>query len=107
MHRNDGNQTGNLYKYTSSVKFQRCDAYIYIYIYSIDFQCGGPVSRCIYSIPKLPSDNQIDRHKITKDLQMNRQMDGQAGGLEILCHHSGDLYAWPAASCSGRKAELR
>ena len=30
----------------------------------ISFQCDGPASRCVYSGPKRPADNQTDRHKI-------------------------------------------
>ena len=35
----------------------------------INFQCGGPASQCIYSIPKRSADLQIDRHEITKGLR--------------------------------------
>ena len=51
--------------------------YINIYTYSIDFQCWGTALRCIYLSPRRPAENQKDRHKTTKGLQI----DKKAGGL--------------------------
>ena len=41
----------------------------------INFQCGGPVSRCIYSSPNRPADDHTDRHKITKGTWTTGQTD--------------------------------
>ena len=41
----------------------------------INFQCGGPASRFIYSGPKWPADDQTYRHKIKKVSQLNGWTD--------------------------------
>ena len=78
--------------------------HIYIYIYSINFQWGDTASQCIYSIPKSPADNHIDRHKITKFPRMTELTDKRT---DILYCHSGDLNMWPTAACSARNYNPR
>ena len=55
-----------------------CDAgtpnWKYIFL---DFHFAGPASQCIYSGPKRPADDWIDRHKIKKGPQTTLWMDGQ------------------------------
>ena len=41
----------------------------------INFQCGGPAPRCIYSSPKIPADDHIDRYKIKKCPHTTVHMD--------------------------------
>ena len=41
----------------------------------INFQCGGPVSRCIYSSPNRTAYDHTDRHKITKGIWTTGQTD--------------------------------
>ena len=43
----------------------------------IHFQFGAPVSRFIYLIRKWPTDDQTDRHKITKGLRTAQHEDEQ------------------------------
>ena len=69
----------------------------------INFQCRGPASPCIYSRPKRPTDDQTDRHKITKG---PRRTGRTNGWTYILYCHSGDFNLWPVAACAARNYKL-
>ena len=57
----------------------------------INFQCGGPALRCIYLIPKIPTNYHTDRHNITKGEQATGQTDGrQDDRSEILTERQTD-----------------
>ena len=45
---------------------------------SINFQCGGSASRCIYLSPKSPAEDHTYRHKLTKGARMTGRTDGRA-----------------------------